>query len=256
MRGRTRTPRLLRSRRPSWSLDLTPILVDSKAGIIAGHGRFLAARKLGLAEVPVVVLDHLTETQRRAYIIADNKLAQNAGWDEEVLRRGTRVALERWFRPVARRVLRRGVGKRCWRTTAMVRHRTRRRSDSGTAGPAGHAARRRVVDRRPPVDLWRLPRSRCDVRRLLDGQRANVVITSPPYATQREYDPTSGFKPVPPEEYVEWFARVAANIAVDPGSRRLLLPEHQGARRRRRAESVRDGPRAGAPAAVGMAVCG
>ena len=62
-----------------------PILVDSNAGIIAGHGRLLAARKLGLDEVPVVVLDHLTETQRRAYIIADNKLALNAGWDEAVL---------------------------------------------------------------------------------------------------------------------------------------------------------------------------
>src|SRR5512146_534311 len=62
-----------------------PILVDSNAGIIAGHGRLLAARKLGLAEVPVVVLDHLSETQRRAYILADNKLALNAGWDERVL---------------------------------------------------------------------------------------------------------------------------------------------------------------------------
>ena len=59
--------------------------MDSNAGIIAGHGRLLAARKLGLAEVPVVVLDHLSETQRRAYIIADNKLALNAGWDETVL---------------------------------------------------------------------------------------------------------------------------------------------------------------------------
>src|SRR3954454_19399460 len=62
-----------------------PVLVDTNAGIIAGHGRLLAARKLGLDEVPVVVLDHLSETQRRAYIIADNKLALNAGWDEETL---------------------------------------------------------------------------------------------------------------------------------------------------------------------------
>ena len=62
-----------------------PILVDSNAGIVAGHGRLLAARKLGLEEVPVVVLDHLTETQRRAYIIADNRLALTAGWDEAVL---------------------------------------------------------------------------------------------------------------------------------------------------------------------------
>src|SRR5713101_7456590 len=63
-----------------------PILVDTKAGIIAGHGRLLAARKLGLAEVPVIVLDHLTDAQKRAYIIADNQLALNAGWDEEILR--------------------------------------------------------------------------------------------------------------------------------------------------------------------------
>jgi DNA modification methylase len=63
-----------------------PILVDTKAGIIAGHGRLLAARKLGLTDVPVIVLDHLTEAQKRAYIIADNKLAENAGWDEDVLR--------------------------------------------------------------------------------------------------------------------------------------------------------------------------
>ena len=63
-----------------------PILVDSKAGVIAGHGRLLAARKLNLPEVPVIVFDHLTENQKRAYVIADNKLALNAGWDEELLR--------------------------------------------------------------------------------------------------------------------------------------------------------------------------
>jgi DNA modification methylase len=62
-----------------------PILVDTKAGIIAGHGRLLAARKLGLTEVPVIVLDHLTEAQKRAYIIADNQLALNAGWDDSLL---------------------------------------------------------------------------------------------------------------------------------------------------------------------------
>src|SRR5215470_8185741 len=63
-----------------------PILVDTRAGIIAGHGRLLAAKKLGLAEVPVIVLDHLTEAQKRAYIIADNQLALQAGWDDELLR--------------------------------------------------------------------------------------------------------------------------------------------------------------------------
>lgn len=62
-----------------------PVLVDSSDGIIAGHGRLMAAKRLGLSEVPVIVLDYLTDEQRRAYIIADNKLALNAGWDEEML---------------------------------------------------------------------------------------------------------------------------------------------------------------------------
>jgi ParB-like chromosome segregation protein Spo0J len=62
-----------------------PILVDGSNGVIAGHGRLLAAQKLGLDEVPVIELSHLTEAQKRAYVIADNKLALNAGWDEEML---------------------------------------------------------------------------------------------------------------------------------------------------------------------------
>lgn len=63
-----------------------PVLIDADEGIIAGHGRVLAARKLGLAEVPCIRLAHLTPAQRRAYVIADNKLALNAGWDEDMLR--------------------------------------------------------------------------------------------------------------------------------------------------------------------------
>lgn len=62
-----------------------PILIDGANGIIAGHGRLAAARKLGLDAVPVIVLDHLTDAQKRALVIADNKLALNAGWDFELL---------------------------------------------------------------------------------------------------------------------------------------------------------------------------
>ena len=62
-----------------------PILVDGSNGIIAGHGRLLAARKLGFKEVPTIELADLTDTQRKAYIIADNRLALNAGWDNEML---------------------------------------------------------------------------------------------------------------------------------------------------------------------------
>lgn len=62
-----------------------PVLVDAKSGIIAGHGRVLAARKLGLERVPVIALSHLSEAQKRAYILADNRLAEQAGWDRELL---------------------------------------------------------------------------------------------------------------------------------------------------------------------------
>ena len=62
-----------------------PILVDGGNGIIAGHGRLAAARKLELADVPVIELAHLTPAQKRAYVIADNRLALDAGWDEEML---------------------------------------------------------------------------------------------------------------------------------------------------------------------------
>jgi ParB-like chromosome segregation protein Spo0J len=63
-----------------------PILVDGENGIIAGHGRLMAARKLNMNEVPVIELAHLTEAQRKALIIADNKLALNSGWDYQLLK--------------------------------------------------------------------------------------------------------------------------------------------------------------------------
>jgi len=62
-----------------------PVLIDGDGQIIAGHGRVMAARKLKLSEVPCIRLIHLTETQKKAYVIADNKLALNAGWDDELL---------------------------------------------------------------------------------------------------------------------------------------------------------------------------
>ena len=65
---------------------LNPIIIDGNDGIIAGHGRVLAAQKLGIDSLPCVEAGHLTDAQRRAYVIADNKLALNAGWDDEMLR--------------------------------------------------------------------------------------------------------------------------------------------------------------------------
>ena len=63
-----------------------PVLIDAEGGIIAGHGRIMAGRKLGIKEAPCIVLENLTDAKRRAYVIADNKLALNAGWDVELLK--------------------------------------------------------------------------------------------------------------------------------------------------------------------------
>ena len=188
-----------------------PILVDSMDGIIAGHGRLMAARKLGLVEIPVVVLDHLSETQRQAYIIADNKIALNAGWNDEMLR----IALQSLHVDGFNLSL---VGFSDEELVAIL---------AVDEPEASAGAEEEAVPEPPaqpvtmPGDVWMIGRHRviCGdcrdaavVEKLMAGVRANVAITSPPYATQREYDPTSGFKPIPPDEYVEWFRAVAAGV--------------------------------------------
>lgn len=65
---------------------INPVIIDDKYGIIAGHGRVVAAQEEGLKEVPCVLVDYLTEAQKKAYILADNRMAMDAGWDEELLR--------------------------------------------------------------------------------------------------------------------------------------------------------------------------
>ena len=64
----------------------TPVLVDDSAGIIAGHGRVMAARKLGIKDIPTITASGWTKAQKSAYILADNQLPQNAGWDTEMLK--------------------------------------------------------------------------------------------------------------------------------------------------------------------------
>lgn len=65
---------------------LNPVITDGSNGIVAGHGRVLAAQKLGMQKVPVIEAAHLSEAQRRAYVIADNRLALDSGWDEALLK--------------------------------------------------------------------------------------------------------------------------------------------------------------------------
>ena len=65
---------------------LNPVIVDGENGIVAGHGRVMAAKKLGMQELPVIEADHLTDAQRRAYVIADNRLALDSAWDIDLLK--------------------------------------------------------------------------------------------------------------------------------------------------------------------------
>ena len=158
------------------------VLVDGENGIIAGHGRVLAARKLGMSQVPVIELAHLTPAQRKAYILADNRLALQAGWDKDLL------ALELTdLSDMA--VDLSSLGFEAAELDALFRR--------GEADPR--------EDDVPPVpeapvsrtgDLWHLGPHRLvcgdatnatDVTRVLDGVIPHLMVTDPPYGVN--YDP-------------------------------------------------------------------
>jgi len=186
-----------------------PILIREDLTVIAGHGRLAAAKVLGLKEVPTISLAHLTPLQVRAYVLADNKLALNAGWDDEMLAleleelgmEGFDVALT-GFDEVE-------IG-------ALLADKTEEVMIDEDAVPDMPANPVTVRG-----DIWTLGshrllcgdcRNHSDVEKLLAGRKINAAVTSPPYASQRKYDESSGFKPIPPDEYVEWYRDVAANI--------------------------------------------
>jgi DNA modification methylase len=157
-----------------------PILMDENAGILAGHGRLLAARKLGLAEVPVIRLEHLSEAQKRAYILADNQIALQAGWDDALL--AEELA---WLRDERFDLDLIGFdGSELERLLAIA---------------YGDAASDEAEDEVPeppeepvssPGDLWVLGNHRllcgdatilADVERVLGGQLAQMTFCDPPY---------------------------------------------------------------------------
>ena len=166
-----------------------PILVDGDNGVIAGHGRILAARKLGLTKVPVIELAHLTETQRRAYILADNKLAMNAGWDNDLL------ALELSDLQDAGFDL--GLTGFSGEEIADLLESSANDGDAENEDNAADDMPEATVD--PVVrsgELWLLGKHRLlcgdstnpgDVARLMDGETAALCFTSPPYGQQRDY---------------------------------------------------------------------
>ncbi|MBW4976446.1 ParB N-terminal domain-containing protein [Roseovarius mucosus] len=159
-----------------------PVLVDGANGIIAGHGRVLAARKLGLDRVPVIELAHLTEVQKRAYILADNRLAEQAGWDRELL------ALE--VGALSELEIDLGsLGFDALEIDALLEHGAGDPREEVTPDPPANPVSRLG-------DLWCLGRHRllcgdatsaADVARLLDGITPHLMVTDPPYGVM--YDP-------------------------------------------------------------------
>ena len=157
-----------------------PILAGSYGIVIAGHSRLQAARKLGMTEVPVIVLDHLNETQRRALVLADNRLALNAGWDEEMLRVELTALEEEGFNLDV-------VGFTDAELEDLLR-------DADTVAPGG--TDEDAVPEAPesavtvPGDVWLLGDHRllCGdsvqldaVEKVLAGGLADLVFTDPPY---------------------------------------------------------------------------
>lgn len=160
-----------------------PVLLDEANGIIAGHGRVLAARKLGMQDVPAIRLAHLTEAQKRAYVIADNKLALNAGWDEELLRLELKDLQDLNFDVAL-------TGFSTEELDALM-------APTGTEGLTDPDA----VPEAPehpvsvPGDVWLLGRHRlacgdCTdplvVEKALAGVKPHLMVTDPPYGV--EYD--------------------------------------------------------------------
>lgn len=183
----------------------TPVLVDETGSIIAGHGRLQAARRLQMTEVPVVVATGWSEAQKRAYVIADNKLALNAGWDNELL------ALELGELE--------GLGFDLELTGFSL-------DEIDALKPVEVAAGLTDEDEVPeapadPVtrlgDVWLLGRHRLmcgdstsidSVDKLMNGGKADFCFTSPPYADQREYN---GGKELS-TEHLATFIRAASGI--------------------------------------------
>ena len=156
-----------------------PILVDASNGIIAGHGRLMAARKLGMTEVPVIQLSHLSDNQRKALIIADNKLALNAGWDEELLKIELNELLDADFDLELT-----GFDKDELDELLRPVETTEGLTDEDAVPEVPEEPKTK------PGDIYQLGRHRLmcgdstmidDVEKLLNGERADMVFTDPPY---------------------------------------------------------------------------
>ena len=164
-----------------------PCLVADDGELIAGHGRVLAAAQLGLTEAPVIVLGHLTEAQRRAYRIADNKLTEMGGWDDALLLEELRGLMAEEFDLGL-------IGIPDDELDALLADTDDRPAISDDTADAIPDPPAEPITR--PGDIWALGKHRlcCGdatdpavVARLMDGTKASLLFTSPPYAQQRDY---------------------------------------------------------------------
>ena len=169
---------------------VNPILIDRKKRIIAGHGRWEAAKREGHTTVPTILLEHLTEDQRRAYVIADNRLAEKAGWDKEILEIELQHLVAVGFDIEA-------TGFEVPEVDLILDAAAKKEQDPGPEDNLPDVRRDRPAVTRPG-DLWLLgpsgnPRHRllvgdardpAAISRLMDNQQAAMVITDPPYNVQ------------------------------------------------------------------------
>ena len=159
---------------------INPVIIDSDFNVIAGHGRLMAAKEEGIEEVPCVLVDYLTEAQKKAYILADNRYAQDAGWDEELLRLEIE-ALEGMDFDVSLT----GFDDQEIADLFADGESTGAKDDDFDLSDALEKAA--FVER---GDVWVVGRHRLmcgdatspeDVATLMDGKKANLIITDPPY---------------------------------------------------------------------------
>ena len=159
-----------------------PVLVSDKSEIIAGHGRVMAAKELGLATVPTVRLSHLTPEERRAYVLADNKLALNAGWDTEILAIELQALIDLEFDVTL-------TGFSLAEVDLTI-DQAREASVTTTDNPADHIPEPPSIAVSRPGDLWLLGSHRLlcgdarlpeHVASLLRDERADLIFTDPPY---------------------------------------------------------------------------
>jgi DNA modification methylase len=169
-----------------------PILVDGSHGIIAGHGRLAAARKLGLTEVPVIELGHLSPAQKRAYVIADNRLALDAGWDEEMLAAELAELTESGYDLTL-------TGFSNEEIEDLLVDGGKESSADSDDDAADEVPDTPVNPVSRPGDVWQLGAHRviCGdaadatvVAALMAGEQAALCFTSPPYGNQRDYTNT------------------------------------------------------------------